>query len=285
MATLFEAWLVGDDEEHLAAVGEAVLDEVERIEQVLSRFDRGSELYRVNRQAAQSPVRVSYELFEVLQDCLRHGAKTDGFFDVTATASLSLAISRPDRVHLDAAKRTVAFADPSLQLDLGGYGKGYALDSAAAILSRFGVESFLLHGGTSSILARGMSADGGPWLVALGDPFEPERSELEKFPLVNAGLSTSAACDARQATADIVDPLAQRVVAAEEAYCVVAPTAKEAEVISTALTAMGRVRADDYLARHPQYADERYQVLAVRRAPGGSHVCRLGAASSAEARR
>lgn len=276
MATLFEAWLVGDDEEHLAAVGEAVLDEIERVEQVLSRFDRGAELYRVNHEAARGPVRVSWELFSVLQDCLRRRDETEGFFDVTATARGSLAISRPERVQLDAESRTIAFTDPAVQLDLGGYGKGYALDTAASILSRFGVESFLLSGGTSSLLARGTNADGGPWLVALGDPFNAERPELEAFPLVDAGLSTSAAWDARHTAADIVDPHTRTTVTADEAYCVVAPTAAEAEVLSTALTAMGRERAQTFLCRRRDQFHRNCEVRHVVRTLDGSRVCHLG---------
>lgn len=275
MATLFEAWLVGDDEEHLAAVGEASLDEIERVELVLSRFDRGSELQRVNREAALAPVRVSCELYAVLEDCLRRSQETDGFFDVTATAAGMPAISRAERFHLDPEKRTVVFTDASVQLDLGGYGKGYALDAAATIFDQFGVRSFLLHGGTSSILARGTAADGGRWLVALGDPFQVDRATLDDFPLVNAGLSTSAAWDARHVDADIVDPHTQITATADEAFCVTAPTATEAEVLSTALTAMGSARAEKYLLQRRFPADSAYSVRLVERTLAGSSVRRI----------
>lgn len=279
MATLFEAWLVGDDEEHLTAVGEAALDEIERIEQVLSRFDRQAELFRVNRQAATGPVRLSYELYDVLADCVRHHAETAGFFDITATSDPTLAVSRSERFQLDPANRTVTFTDPRVQLDLGGYGKGYALDAAAKILDRFGITSYLLHGGTSSLLARGSMAHGKPWFVALGDPFDAERRELAKFPLVDVGLSTSAAWDARHVAADIVDPLAQIMVTAAEAYCVTALMAAEAEMLSTALTAMGRVRAEEYLARRGDLAKRGVTILFVERTTGGSRVQQLGEGS------
>jgi thiamine biosynthesis lipoprotein len=274
MATLFEAWLVGDDEEHLIAVAEAAFDEIERIERVLSRFDRGAELQRVNRTAATEPVRLSVELYDVVADCLRCHAATEGYFDPTATgfvqanANANVAVAPlpfSAAVQLDPEQRTIVFTEPDVRLDLGGYGKGYALDAAVKILDRYGIESALLHGGTSSVLSRGRMADGRPWMIAVGDPFIAERPEIAKFALVDAGLSTSASLDVRHATSDIVDPIVGKTVGEAEAFCVLAPTATEAEVLSTALTAMGRVRAIEYLRLHADRWSPRVEVACVTR--------------------
>ena len=63
MGSWFEAFLIGTDEEHLMAVGEAALDEVSRLDRLLSRHDRASEVSRIHREAAGRPVRVGPELF------------------------------------------------------------------------------------------------------------------------------------------------------------------------------------------------------------------------------
>ena len=147
MATVFEMWLAGDDPEHLEAVGQAALDEIERIERLLSRFDPAAEVARVNRMAAEGPVLVEYELFALLEDCRLWRQETEGFFDVCAVSGVSL----EDGVQLDISRRTVKFLDPRVQLDFGALGKGYALDAAAHVLDRFAVTSALLHGGTSSV--------------------------------------------------------------------------------------------------------------------------------------
>ncbi len=281
MATLFEAWLVGDDEEHLVAVAEAAFDEIERIEQVLSRFDRGAELQRVNRTAASEPVRLSVELYDVVADCLRCHVATEGYFDPAATADGTFKSEEgvavaplpfSAAVRLDPEQRTIVFTEPDMRLDLGGYGKGYALDAAAKILDRYDIKSALLHGGTSSVLSRGRMADGRPWTIALGDPFVAERTEIAKFALVDAGLSTSASLDVPHASSDIVDPIAGKPVSESEAFCVLAPTATEAEVLSTALTAMGRVRAIEYLRLHADRWSPRVEVACVTRTDGMSEV-------------
>jgi FAD:protein FMN transferase len=283
MGTAFEFSLVGDDVEHLTAVGEAALDEVTRVERLLSRFDPASEVSRINREAASRPVRVDRELFSILMDCRTWFDSTDGYFDVCATGeSDSPSIGRS--VRLDPDARTIRFLDPTARLDFGGYGKGYALDAAAQVLDEFGVESAFLHGGTSSILARGRQEDGSPWRIGLHDPFEtslvptvprgnavfdaPRRPEgrgasgealprgawerVEKLDLIDLGVSSSAAFGPGNETSDLIDPIQGRTLDRQSACTVIAPTALEAEVLSTALLAMGKGRASAFLGSIPR---------------------------------
>ena len=141
MGTWFEVRLVGDDREHLAAVADAVFDEVERVERLLSRFDRRSEIARINREAGSRAVLVDREVLEVLLTCQAAWEETEGYFDVTA----SQRAERPANgtkfasITINQDARTVRFTRPGLALDLGGIGKGYALDRGAAIVVEQGV--------------------------------------------------------------------------------------------------------------------------------------------------
>jgi thiamine biosynthesis lipoprotein len=243
MATVFEAWLVGDDEEHLHAVGEAILDDVERIERLLSRHNPAAEVARVNREAGSRRVRIDRELSGILVDCRAWFEKTDGYFDI-CTPSQRFA----EAVELDEASMTVRFLDPSTALDLGGYGKGYALDAASRLLDEFGVTSALLHGGTSSILVRGRPEGDSGWRVGIRDPYQPEEAdEVASLRLADCGVSSSAVLDPGSVVSDLVDPLTRRPLTRQAACTVIAATAVEAEVLSTALIAMGKERAKEYL--------------------------------------
>ncbi len=257
MATRFEMLLVGDDEEHLQAVGEAALDEVTRIERLLSRHDPASEVSRINREASHHPVRVDRELFAILEDCRLWFDRTNGYFDICATGMASSA--RYDRaVELDAELSTVRFLGLATQLDFGGYGKGYALDRAGCILDEFGVVAALMHGGTSSVLAMGRPERGTAWRIGLRDPFDtrpcsepgPRSAELD---LVDCGLSSSAVFGPGQDSnrSDLVDPIQARMLDRQAACSVIASTALEAEVLSTALLAMGKRRASSFLDAFP----------------------------------
>lgn len=237
MNTLFEFALCGDDEEHLAAVAEAGLDEVVRVERLLSRFDPTSEISRLNRDAGAGPVLVDRELLDILLMCREYWQRTDGFFDLTSGSPGSFSA-----VEINPAGRTVRFTAPEIRLDLGALGKGYALDRAAALTLQYGFEQALLHGGTSSVLALG------EWPVGVRDPWNPA-GELTQFRLSDSGMSSSAAFGAEQQVSDIIHPH-QRQPLREQAGCtVVAPTAAEAEILSTALLAMSEEQATKYCQR------------------------------------
>ena len=252
MATRFEARLVGDDEEHLTAVAEAALDEVTRIERLLSRFDPASEVSRIKREAASRPVRVDRELFAILRECREWYDRTDGYFDVCATGEAGSPCFG-EAIRLDEESNSVTFLDPATRLDFGGYGKGYALDVAGRVLDEFGVGSALLHGGTSSILARGEPEDGPAWRVEIRDPFGiAPGGSVSTFHLNDGAVSTSGVFDPDSSRSKILDPIASRRLDKQAACSVVAPKAREAEVYSTALLAMGKRRASDFLGRMRQ---------------------------------
>lgn len=247
MATLFEAWLVGEDPEHLEATGHAALEEVVRVEALLSRFDPASEVARVNRDAARRPVRVDVELFGILADCLGWFERTDGYFDIVSPGRAAGAEggTLPALVRLEAEERTVRFLAEGVRLDFGGYGKGYAVDRVARVLEAYGVEAALVHGGTSSVLARGERAEGTPWRVAVQDPFVEERGwDAARIRLRDAALSYSAVLGGRSPGSDIVDPHTGRPLTDQAACLVIALTGVASEVWSTALLAMGRERVE-----------------------------------------
>ena len=164
MATRFELVLHGERAVHLRAAGEAALEEIRRLEAQLSFYRPGSDVSRINAGAAAKPVRVEPGLFSLLTTA-KAAAPPDGAgaFDVTigplmrcwgfvndtghlpAPEQLAEARKRTGMglVHLDVSSRTVAFERPGVEIDLGGIGKGYAIDEAMASLVENGVTSAL----------------------------------------------------------------------------------------------------------------------------------------------
>ncbi|HWA99306.1 MAG TPA: FAD:protein FMN transferase [Pirellulales bacterium] len=250
MATRFEMQLIGDDDEHLDAVAHAIAAEIERLDRLLSRFDPRSEVSRINRLAAREPVIVDAELCALLVTCVEAAKTTGNFFSIVAQDHH---LADPMAIELDTVHRTVAFASAAVRLDFGAIGKGYALDRAAEILHTYGVESALLHGGTSSILALGTDLEGQPWRVGIAEPWidaRPTRPELARVTLLDQAMSTSAALAPDRTESDIFDPTTGRRLTAQCSCSVVAPTVTEAEILSTALLAMGRQQAAAYTELH-----------------------------------
>ena len=260
MGTLFEALLVGEDTEHLSAVATALWEEVDRVERLLSRFNVASELNRINRTAAHEPVLIDHELFGVLQTCDQYWRQTGGYFDVTLGQSSERLRANENSAPfvLDGLQRTIRFAAESATLDLGGFGKGYVLDRLRSILAHNQIHSALIHGGMSSNLAVGVAPDRSPWLVGVHNPFvvseetsaSVREAEIAQLSLTDCGLSCSEALAARGQSSDIIDPHARTPLDQQASCVIIAPTALESEILSTALLAMGKARAIDYIGKH-----------------------------------
>lgn len=245
MNTWFEFILPGDDSENLSAIGEAALDEVERIEKLLSRFDPASEVSRIHREAPEAPVLVDREFAEIFETCRMAWQRTEGFFDITATGPQRGGF---DSIEFNRQARTIFFHSPDVRLDFGAYGKGYALDCAARLLNEYGVRDALLHGGTSSVLALGTDDAQTGWRIGIRHPLKPD-SEVQQIILRDRALSTSAAVPSAR---DIVDPHSGIPVRLSASCSVIANDAATAEIFSTALLCMGKERALAFLAKNKQ---------------------------------
>ena len=131
----------------------AALDEVDRVDRLMSHYRPDSPLSRLNREAASGPVAVEPELLAFLDVCLRWSRESDGAFDMTVGPLMKawgflrdeahvpgkeelaavLQVVGYRRVALDRAAGTVRFDRPGVELDLGGIGKGYAVDLVAEL--------------------------------------------------------------------------------------------------------------------------------------------------------
>lgn len=160
------------------AVADVVLDCLEAVDEVeaaLTIYRNTSEIAQVNEQAGDRPVAVSRETFSLLQTASELCRTTGGAFDITAgplvdawgftrregrkptKSELTQALARVgyQSLELDPDQCTVRFTRPGMRLNLGGIGKGEAIDRLADGLQRAGVNNFLIHAGNSSVLAKG----------------------------------------------------------------------------------------------------------------------------------
>jgi thiamine biosynthesis lipoprotein len=252
----------------------SAFDWIESIEERISVYRPTSAVSRVNAMAGDGPVEMDAELFELLADCQRLWAETAGAFDVTAgplievwgfksrqgrwpsESALSEARSRVgmEHVRLDPRRRTIEFARPGMEINFGAIGKGYALDRIADHLERKGASSFLIGAGQSSLRAVGSCPGDEGWWVDLADPHDRSR-RLGKIRLRDAGLSTSGSAEqffeyAGKRYGHVLDPRSGRPVEGVAMVAVVAPSAAQAEGLSTAFFVMGPGWAADYAERH-----------------------------------
>ena len=296
MATRFELALHGDDPVRLRAAGEEALSEIERLEAQLSFYRPDSEIRWLNTHAAESYVKVEPRLFRLLQHCASLSTLTDGAFDVTvgplmrawrfvndtgkvptpAELDAARAVVGMEKVRFDEDAFTISFERQGVEIDLGAYGKGYAIERAVDLLRENGITSALLHGGTSSVYTIGAPPGDTAWKIALHEP-RAEGGQQIIVRLKDSALSVSAV-HGKSFEAEghryghVIDPRTGEPVSRALAAAITGPSSTVCEALSTALLVLGAPWLPTLAERFPGYDG----IVAVETEPAGIAVFHAG---------
>lgn len=205
MGDKFEISVVGND--HLLANEqiEIAINEINRVEKLLSAFGDDSNINQINRNAGIAPVKTDAEIFRLISRALQISELTHGAFDITyfagnsindnentlvenaavKTAPYSVMLTNYQNVVLDAAKQTVFLKEKGMRIGFGANSRGYAADRAKYVLQMNGVSSGVINAG-GDLLTWGTQPDFTPWTVAAADP------DQRKQPFANLDISNLA---------------------------------------------------------------------------------------------
>ncbi len=256
MASDFEVILNPGPAGRLEAAS-AALVLVDQLEEQMSVYRFHSELSRLNGRAADGPVVVERQLFDLLCRAVQFARETEGAFDPTSGPLTSICRLGCDAVAFDHEAATIHFTRPRVTLNVNAMGKGYALDRAGEMLSP-AVSDWLMHGGYSSILARGRHAGCDGWPVGIRHPLFPDR-QLATLLLKDRGMSTSGSAvqffrHQGKRYGHIIDPRTGWPVDTMLSVTVLAPDAAGAEALSTAFFVLGVEKAREYCHNHKEVA-------------------------------
>jgi len=282
MACTFEVILNAGQHAGAGEAALAALDLVDKLEDQLSVFREESEVSRLNRLAAFFPVETEPRLFALLDEAARLHRATGGTYDVTSgrlsdvwgfkrrhgrvppdeELAAALECVGSEHLELDREALTVRLLRPGVEINLGSIGKGYALDRCAEVLEGAGVHDFMLHGGSSSVLARGALAasagDDPVWHVGVRNPLRPDR-RLGKLRLADRALGTSGSgtqffLHEGQRYGHILDPRSGWPAEGVLSATALAPTAAQADALATAFYVMGPEAVGPFCAERPDVA-------------------------------
>jgi FAD:protein FMN transferase len=210
MATVWEIFITHQDEAYAQQAVFAAFTELDRLEQDLSRFLPNSDISRINALPAGRAVRVGIDTFHCIKRCKELYEETNGAFDISI-GPLYEAWLNPDKtlrtpsqteisqarerigmewVVIDEEQMAIGILKENMRLDLGGFGKGYALDIVQEMLSEWDVSNALIHGGSSSALAMGTLPDLEGWPITITDPRD-YKNTVVKLALKDRALSGS----------------------------------------------------------------------------------------------
>lgn len=266
--------------------------EIRRIEQ-LTGLNRNSDLDLVNRWAGIKPVRVSEDTMKILNFIQKYDQLVAGVFDPTIAPLIELwgfgyegrphlpqaeeirsiiSLVNFKQVKLDSQAGTVMLGRKGMGLDLGGIAKGYAIDRAYQKLRQAGINSALINGGSSSIRVIGRRADGRDWQIGIGHP-RKTGSLLERLTLPHdRALGTSADTQNffihnQVRYHHILNPRTGFPARDKILVTVVAPTAMESDLLSTAFFILPLAQIRQALKKLPEVQvilmDRRQKVIKI----------------------
>ena len=271
MGTVFDIVAYDPSPQRASTAIDKAFDEIVRLDDLLSNYKKDSELSVLNRSAHFVAVSTSSDLYRIIEESVAYSKISNGKFDITVAPLVDLwkgalrsgAMPSP-RQEADArdcvgyAKiellpaSQVTYRSPCLRIDVGGIGKGYAVDRAAEVLRSYGINRGLIDAGGSTIYAMGSPPGRSGWTVHMRDPsghIDPQVT------LVDNSLSTSEQSPPgvlqNSSAGHIIDPATGVPVRAGFAVSVMATTATASDALSTTLLLTGPDEGKEIVKRTP----------------------------------
>ena len=190
MGNQFQISAIGENEKWANERIDAAIEEIRRIERLLTTYNEESETAFINRNAGIGPVKVSQETFNIIERSIRISKVTQGAFDITygsvdkslwnfdtkmkalpdkGTAKKMVRLIDYRNIILDKEKTTVFLKEKGMRIGFGGIGKGYAAEKAKELMKSMGVESGIVNA-SGDLSAWGYQTNGKPWTIGIADP-------------------------------------------------------------------------------------------------------------------
>lgn len=263
MGTSTSVELLTETREIAERCSQLVFTDMRHIDNLMSPYIKGSELSQINKLAGTQPVKISAELFSLIQRSIKFSELTDGAFDITfasigylynyrenkrpSESQVNKLLSAIDyrNIILDPLQQSISFSHKNTKIDLGGIAKGHAVDKAIELLKSCHIENALVSaGGDTRILG---DKNGRPWMMGIRHPRDKQKIVVS-LPLKNDAISTSGDYE-RYFIEDnkryhhIIQPSTGKPASQSWSVSVLAKDSLTSDALSTALFIMGTEKA------------------------------------------
>lgn len=262
MGNIFSFNVLAENEEVAHTGIDLAINEIKRIESLLTTFDDRSQVNQINKYAGVKPVVVDREVFQLIQRAIRISDLTQGGFDITY-GSIDKTLwnfdqtmsSLPDpelakrMVHLINYRNillndkdcSVMLKNKGMRIGFGGIGKGYAADRAKKVLIDLGFADGVVNA-SGDLTAWGNQATGSPWTISIANP--ESRVPFAQFPVCDMSVATSGDYEkfvtiAGQRYSHTIDPRTGLPARGIKSVTVISPIAELSDALATPITVMG----------------------------------------------
>lgn len=263
MGNRFEITVVSDNESEAFNYIDKAVDEIRRIEKLLTTYSDDSQTNLINRNAGIAPVLVDKEVFDLIQRSKRISDVTQGAFDITygsvdkklwnfdktmtalpdaAVAKQAVHLINYKNIVLDDAQCSVFLTKEGMRIGFGGIGKGYAAERAKAVLKELGITSGIVNA-AGDLTAWGHQPNGEEWTIGIADP-NATRNPFSYLSVTNMAIATSGnyekyvMIDGKRYS-HTIDPKTGLPVSGIKSVTILSPNAEIADAMATPVMIMG----------------------------------------------
>lgn len=263
MGNIFEITVVADDKTWANEKIGLAVDEIRRIEKLLTTFDESSQTNQINRLAGIEPVKVDREVLELIKRSLKISAVTGGAFDITygsvdkrlwnfdrtmtslpdpETAKAAVRLINYRNVLVNEKESTVMLKDAGMRIGFGGIGKGYAADMAKKLLIEQGVHSGIVNA-SGDLIAWGRQANNEPWTIGIAHP-DDARAAFSWLNISGLAIATSGNYEkyvtiGGKKYSHTINPKTGMPVSGIKSVTIISPYAEIADAMATPVMVMG----------------------------------------------
>ncbi len=263
MGTRFEVTVVAQNEEIGYINIQEAVSEITRIEKMISSWDADSETSLINKNAGIKPVKVSMELFRLIERAKKISEITDGAFDIsyasmdkiwrfdgkmdklpTETAiTSSIAKIGHKKILLDKEGQTVFLEEEGMRIGFGAIGKGFAADRTKELLISKGVKAGLINA-SGDLTTWGTKATGEKWMIGIANPLSKNKV-FSWLPVVESSVATSGNYEKYimfkgEKYSHIIDPRTGYPTKGINSVSIFAKDAELCDALATAVFILGR---------------------------------------------
>ena len=263
MGNRFEISVVATNKSGAKVCIDGAVEEIRRIEKLLTTFNESSQTNLINRHAGLRPVKVDKEVFDLIKRSKKISELTQGAFDITygsidkrfwnfdqtithlpdrQTAKNLVRLINYKNVVLDQNNLTVFLKEKGMRIGFGGIGKGYAAEKAKILLKEMGIESGIVNA-AGDLTAWGYQPGGKPWTIGIADP-NITRNAFSYLELTNTSIATSGnyekfvLIDGKKYS-HTIDPKTGYPVTGIKSVTIISPNAEIADAMATPVMIMG----------------------------------------------
>lgn len=270
MGSRFDISVVANDSITGAKHIKSAIDEITRIERLISSWDSSSQTSQINRAAGNAPVKVDLELYQLIERALKLSKLTDGAFDISYASmdkiwkfdgsmtempseeSIKKSVAKVgfENILLNKENQSVFLKQEGMKIGFGAIGKGYAADKAKALLMKQGVVSGIINA-SGDLNTWGTQPDGKDWMVAIVNPLNKEKV-FSWMPVKNSAVVTSGNYEkyikfGNVLYTHIIDPRTGYPATGILSVTIFTLTAELADAIATSVFVMGEETGLDFI--------------------------------------